>query len=156
MTTARLDRIAVVVDDLDTATAQLSEVLGLQFVVLEVDAMGLRVAIGESGLELVEKTRDEVDIERVWRGEVASLEVRVDDIDAAVAAMNRIGYEVDHSLVTPGGVQKVQMGHAMGGLPTLLYHVPAGASYVEAVTGRSADQERYEAYTPTFDSPAAS
>jgi len=152
MSSGRLDRIALIVDDLEAAMALAGAIFDMAFVVLHVDTMGLRVAIGESGLELVEKTGpDPIAVERIWRAPIASLEVRVDDIDAAIAAMKTAGYEVHHSLVTPGGVPKVQMGNAFHDLPTLLYAAPPGKTYVEAVTGRSATQSAFADYTPAID-----
>jgi hypothetical protein len=152
MPSGRLDRIALLVGDLDSAMAQMTAIFDMTFVVLHADAMGLRVAIGESGLELVEKIASTpIPVEQIWRAPIASLEVRVDDVDAAIAAMRAAGYEVHHSLVTPGGVPKVQMGNAFHDLPMLLYTVPPGKSYVEAVTGRSAAETEFAHYTPDID-----
>ncbi len=152
MASGKLDRIALLVDDLDAAMAQMEAIFDMSFVLLHVDKMGIRVAIGESGLELVEKTSTtSIPVEQVWRRPIASLEVRVDDVDAAIAAMREAGYEVHHSLVTPGGVPKVQMGSAFHDLPTLLYAVPPGVSYVEAVSGRSGDISEVANYAPDID-----
>lgn len=152
MASGRLDRIALLVDDLDAAMAQMTAIFDMSFVVLHVDGMGLRVAIGESGLELVEKvTKDPIPVEQIWRRPIASLEIRVDDVNPTIAAMRTAGYEVHHQLVTPGGVPKVQFGNAFHDLPMLLYAVPPGKSYVEAVTGRSAEESEFEQYRPNID-----
>ena len=152
MASGKLDRIALLVDDLDATMRQMEAIFDMSFVLLHVDAMGIRVAIGESGLELVEKTAaNPIPVEQVWRRPIASLEVRVDDVDATIIAMRKAGYEVHHSLVTPGGVPKVQMGTAFHDLPTLLYAVPPGMSYVEAVSGRAGAMSEVENYAPKID-----
>jgi len=52
--TGRADRIAVFVDDLEATAADLENVFGMQFTTVDVDVMGVKVALSDEGIELLQ------------------------------------------------------------------------------------------------------
>ena len=139
----RLDRIALVVDDLSAVAADLESLLGISFTVRDVDTMGIRVGLGEDGIELVEKTSPDCDVEKFWRGPLAAMVIRVDDIDASTRALVAAGYVLDHELSTPGGIEERHFGNSFHGVPLVLYSSPVGL--VEATDGHGAPLVRHAA-----------
>jgi hypothetical protein len=116
----RLDRIALVVDDVAEVAADLEEILGIPFVTRDLPAMGIKVGLGDDGIELVERTGPS-SVEHFWRGALAALVIRVEDIEASSAAMIAAGYPLDHSLTTPAGIQERHFGNSFHGIPLVLY-----------------------------------
>lgn len=115
----KLDRIALVVDDVDAVAEQLETVFGMTFTIFDVPAMGLRVALGNNGVELVQKI-GESHLEALWKPPLAAIVVRVDDVDACAAKMAELGVDVDHHVSTPGGLREISFGTNFHGLPLVV------------------------------------
>ncbi len=121
MATARLDRVALVVDDIDVVARDLKAVFDMDITVVDASNMGIRAGLGNDGIELVDKIGDTSPLERLWRPPLASLVVRVDDIDAATAKMEAAGFVVDHRVDAHGGLREVSFGNSFHGIPLTLY-----------------------------------
>jgi hypothetical protein len=134
MSSARLDRVALVVSDLDAVAADLKRIFDIELTTLDVDNLGLKAGLGNDGIELVEKTAPTSPLEKFWRPPLAALAIRCDDLNESVARMEAAGYVVDHRITTPGGVREVSFGDAFHGLPITLYEA-RGADLVQGVTG---------------------
>jgi len=117
---ARLDRVAIVVSDLDEVAKDLKSVFDMDFTVVEAASLGIRAGLGNDGIELVDKLGDESPLERLWRPPLAALVIRCDDIDAATERMEAAGFTVDHKVTTPGGLREVSFGDSFHGIPLTL------------------------------------
>lgn len=136
----QLDRIALVVEDLPAVAADLESLLGIRFTVRDIETLGIRVGLGEDGIELVEKASAECSVEKFWRGPLAAMVIRVDDIAASTRALIEAGYVLDHELSTPGGIEERHFGNSFHGVPLVLYSSSTGL--VEATAGHGAPEIR--------------
>ncbi len=104
MTTAYVDRMAIVVADLDAAIRDFGDIFGMRFEVTEVAELGIRVGVCYQGIELVQQIDPESTIAPNWAGGVlAALSINVDDYEGVKQKMIERGAdlinEVDvHSL----------------------------------------------------------
>lgn len=121
MATARLDRVALVVDDVDVVARDLKAMFDMDITVVDASNLGIRAGLGNDGIELVDKIGDTSPLERLWRPPLAALVVRVDDIDAATAEMEAAGFVVDHKVDGHGGLREVSFGNSFHGIPLTLY-----------------------------------
>lgn len=116
MASGKLDRIAVVVDDLEAVARDLERVFGMEFTIVDVPSMGIKVGLGGDGIELVQKIDDDCDLERLWSGPMAAMVMTVPDVEAVRADMAAIGVEADHDLETDGGLKEISFGKNFHGL----------------------------------------
>jgi hypothetical protein len=114
----RLDRIALVVDDVDGAAADLERIFGMRFKVFDVESMGIRVGLGNDGIELVQKI-GESHLEALWKPPLAAIVMRVADVEACAAKMAELGVAIDHRVDT-GGMREISFGTNFRGLPLVV------------------------------------
>jgi len=108
----RLERVALAVDDLDRATRFFEEWFGAVFEPEEsIDDMGIRYRpfrLGESRLELLQATRPDSPVARFLEKHggpgVHHLTFEVDDLDAAVAELERRGGRIAYRHTYAPGV----------------------------------------------------
>lgn len=136
----RLDRIAVVVDSVDDVTKELNTLFGMTFEVFDVAAMGIRVALGNDGLELVEDIGGAT-VEHLWRRPLAAIVMHVDDIDGVIERMQQIGVDVDHEVATPGGVREVSFGNNYRDIPLVVCDGDGDVTDGVGVAGLEGDYE---------------
>ena len=115
----KLDRIAIVVDDVDSVANEMEAVFGMTFTIFEVTNMGIKVGLGNDGIELVEKIADS-DLERLWKRPLAAVVLRVDDVDECARKMAEIGVAIDHHVTTAGGMREISFGTNFRGLPLVV------------------------------------
>jgi len=120
MATGKVDRVAVVVPDVNAVAAELKRLFGIETKVHDVNAMGCRVGLSDEGFELVQPLSASPRSASGWSGSLAAIGVRVDDIEESRAAMEKEGLELTSELVTPGGVRELYYAKGVGGLPMVL------------------------------------
>src|SRR4051794_33267904 len=99
---AKLDRVAVRVDDVDAVAADLGRVFGMTFTMVDVESMGVRVALGDGGIELVQALPGKTPIwGHNWHGPLVSLAIACDDLDAARARLAEPGAGLVAEIETP-------------------------------------------------------
>jgi predicted enzyme related to lactoylglutathione lyase len=131
---AQVDRIAVRVDDLDAAVVDFEEVFGMEFEVTDVESLGLRVAICEDGVELVQVIADHAPIVDAYAGGVlAAISVKVDDIDAAKEKLLARGAELINEVETVGLREFYCLKDTFHGIPLAVAQY--GDSFLEAIHG---------------------
>lgn len=134
MARARLDRVALVVDDMEEVVKDLKDLFDMDITVVDASNMGIRAGLGNDGIELVEKQGETSPLERIWRPPLAALVVRVDDIDAVTSTMEAAGFVVDHRVTSHGGLREVSFGRSFHGIPLTLYQA-ADEDLVKSVAG---------------------
>jgi hypothetical protein len=144
--TARLDRVALVVDDVAKVAADLKTIFDMEMTVVEAENLGIRAGLGNDGIELVDKIGDTSPLEHLWRPPLAALVVRCDDIDATTAKMEAAGFVVDHKVTTKAGLKEVSFGNSFHGIPLSLYE-SAQEDIMDAVVG----DESLADYEPEVD-----
>jgi predicted enzyme related to lactoylglutathione lyase len=86
--TAYVDRMAIVVQDLEAAIKDFQDIFGMQFEITEVAELGIRVGVCDQGLELVQKSDPNSPIAPNWAGNaIAALSINVEDYDAVKQKM---------------------------------------------------------------------
>lgn len=108
----RLERVALAVPDLDPAQAFFESWLGAKFLPEEtIEDMGIRYRpfrVGESMLELLQPTRDDSPVARFLKSRggpgVHHITLEVDDLDAALAELERRGGRITHRHTYAPGV----------------------------------------------------
>jgi hypothetical protein len=107
--------------------------------VRDVPEMGIRAAIGEEGLELVEKVEAAPKCAEYWAGPLAAVCIRVDDLDEAEARMERAGIPLVQRVQTAGGMRELFYGTNFHGIPLVLYE--QHASFRDSVGDTGVDIE---------------
>jgi hypothetical protein len=102
MSGTRLERVAIEVSDIETVAADLDRALGIKLELLDADQLGIRAAIGDQGLELVQRKVPEPRLARYWKPPLAALCIRVDDIAAAERQMADAGFKLTQRVEMPG------------------------------------------------------
>src|SRR4051812_2783873 len=125
-------------------------VFGMTFTIFEVTNMGLKVGLGNDGIELVEKIA-ESDLERLWKRPLAAMVIRVDDVDECARKMAEIGVDVDHHVTTAGGMREISFGTNFRGLPLVI--CDGDGDVVEGVG--AANLADGQSMSPTITSSAA-
>ena len=127
MAFGKLARVAVEVGDAAAVAADLGAIFGMELEVRDVPEMGIRAAIGEDGLELVEKVEPEPKCAEFWAGPLAAICIAVDDLDEAERRMERAGVRLVQRVRTAGGMRELFYGTNFHGVPLVLYeHHEAG------------------------------
>jgi catechol 2,3-dioxygenase-like lactoylglutathione lyase family enzyme len=131
---AHIDRVAFRVDDLDAAVSAFNDVFGMEFEVTDVDSLGLRVAIGENGIELVQVIADDPPIVRAYAGGVlAAISVKVDDIDPVKQKLLARGAQLINEVETVGLREFYCLKDTFHGIPLTVAQY--GDSFLEAIHG---------------------
>jgi hypothetical protein len=149
----QLSRIALVVDDLDAVARDLDRVFDLGLTLIDVPAMGIRAAIGEHGLELVQPSVEAPEVAAYWRGPVAAVCVATDDVDAAAERMREAGIGLVKSTTTQGGLRELYYGANFHGIPLTICD-RSEEGFVQAALG--ADHGGVSAPVSEWVVPAAS
>ena len=108
----RIERVALAVEDLDQAQAFFEQWFGAKFCPEEnIEDMGIRYrpcAIGESRMELLQATRDDSPVAKFIKRNggpgVHHITFEVDDLDAALAELERRGGRIAYRRAYPPGV----------------------------------------------------
>ncbi|HLC02636.1 MAG TPA: VOC family protein [Anaerolineales bacterium] len=108
----RLERVALAVPDLDPAQAFFESWFGAKFLSEEtIEDMGIRYRpfmVGESMLELLQPTRDDSPVAKFLKSNggpgVHHITLEVDDLDAALAELERRGGRIAHRHTYAPGV----------------------------------------------------
>src|SRR4051794_28315918 len=92
----RLDRVMLMVPDLDEAVARWSQLLGAEFRTIEVEELGVRAALSDTGIELVSSIRsgEENAVQPNANGVLAGVCFRVSDIDEAKREAQALGLRI--------------------------------------------------------------
>jgi hypothetical protein len=101
MSGTQLERVAIEVADIETVAADLERALGIELRVLDVDQLGIRAAVGNQGLELVQRKVPEPRVARYWRPPLVALCIRVDDIAASEQRMAEAGFKLTQRVEAP-------------------------------------------------------
>ena len=143
--TGRADRIAVFVDDLEATAADLENVFGMQFTTVDVDVMGVKVALSDEGIELLQWAgADPTGGATAANGRLAGVCVRGDDAEAAIAKLAEAGFLHARRVETPGGLHEYSYA-GFHGFPLVVY------AYGDEgfVRGSLGDYDAAEPYVPT-------
>jgi predicted enzyme related to lactoylglutathione lyase len=140
---ARLDRVMIMVDDLDAAVERWSTLLDTEFTVVEAAEFGVRAALSDSGVELVAGTvaGDQNEVAKNAAGVLAGICFRVDDIEEAKEEAQAQGLVVypGFDIGVPGVFRECGFAkESFGGIPFALQEFP-GASFTEAVFAMGAE-----------------
>jgi hypothetical protein len=120
MAFAKLDRVALVVDDLDAVAESLKTIFDIDLDIRNAEALGLKAGVGNSGIELVEPVVDEPRVAKYWRPPLAALCVHVEDVEEANRRMQEAGFAVVQTAKTHGGLKEYFYGDNFHGLPLVL------------------------------------
>jgi len=130
----RMNRVSIVVPDLDAAVKDFEEVFGMSFSVAVDEELGVKRAISDAGLDLVAS----LDPDRPgpaaanWSGgALAAIGFRVGDIDEIRSRMRARGVRGIHDADRPGLRESIYDSHDFHDLPVAL-HQYEGDSFVDA------------------------
>jgi hypothetical protein len=118
---AELDRIALVVDDLDAVTSALKSAFDIDLTMVDAKPLGIKAAIGHSGIELVQQISDDCHAKQYWNGPLAAICIRVEDLEEAGRRMEAAGYSLVQTAKTPGGMLEYFYGSNFHGIPIVLH-----------------------------------
>jgi len=121
MANGKLERVAVAVDDIHAVSDDLAKVFGIELSHMDVEEMGIKAAVGDDGIELVQKIEAAPRCADHWRGPLAALCIGVDDLDAAEARMEEAGFALVQRVETHGGLRELFYGANFHGLPLVVY-----------------------------------
>lgn len=150
---AQVDRVAVRVDDLDAAVADFADVFGMEFEVTDVEALGLRVAICDQGIELVEVRGDAPKlVETYGGGMLAGVSVNVPDLELVRRRLLERGVEFINE-VEANDLKEIYCDKGtFHGLPLIVAEYEGG--FLEALHGPGDMPEDYAPkvtwYKPEF------
>jgi hypothetical protein len=121
MSIAELGRVALVVDDMDTVAKSLKDIFEIDLRAINAEQLGIRAAIGNKGVELVEKAVEEPRLAKHWRGPVAAICIRVDDAEEINRRMEAAGFAYVQTVTTANGLKEYYYGANFYGLPLVTY-----------------------------------
>ncbi|MBX3510141.1 MAG: VOC family protein [Hyphomonadaceae bacterium] len=121
MPIAELGRVALVVDDMSAVAKSLKEIFEIDLRVVNAEQLGIKAAIGNQGVELVEKVEQEPRLAKHWRGPVAAICIRVDDAKEINRRMEAAGFSYVQSVKTASGLSEFYYGANFYGLPLVIY-----------------------------------
>lgn len=129
-----VDRVAVRVDDLDSAVADFTRIFGMTFEVTDVEALGLRVAICDQGIELVEVPGAPPKlVENYGGGVLAALSIKVPDVKAVKQKLLDRGVELINEVDAAEFKEIYCVKGTFHGLPLTVAQY--GDSFLEALHG---------------------
>ena len=120
MALARLERVAIGVDDINKMAADLRSIFEMDLTLVDVPDMGFRVGFGEDGLELVQLDEGRAR-PALWKGPLGALCFACDDLDAVAARVEAAGYHTPHEVIAGGGIREILFPD-FNGLPLVLYN----------------------------------
>jgi catechol 2,3-dioxygenase-like lactoylglutathione lyase family enzyme len=132
-------QVAVNVEDLDQAVKDYTDVFGIQFTIVEVPEINMRVAVSDGGIVFavpLDKGKD-VPVTRFHNGALAAIEVRVSDLEEAKKRLAEKGVEPIYYMDTQGGLTEYYMHH-FHGVPLTIFQMDA-ESWVDAIGGEDFD-----------------
>lgn len=101
-------RVGLVVDDVRKAADDFSELFGIKFDIVDVDAVEVRVGISDAGMVLVEDTssdRQSSPLHRLWNGALANVGFNVKDLEGMKVRLESKGLTVYNYVETAGGMK---------------------------------------------------
>lgn len=121
MAIAELGRIALVVEDMAGVSKSLKDIFEMDLRVVNAEALGIRAAIGNKGVELVERAVAEPRLAKYWRGPIAAICIRVDDAEEINRRMEAAGFAYVQAVTTRNGLREFYYGANFHGLPLVIY-----------------------------------
>lgn len=118
---AELDRVALVVEDVDAVADSLRQMFDIALSIRDVPELALKAALGNSGIELVERTGGYSRAAEHWREPLAAVCIRVEDVEEAARRMDAAGFELVQTATTPGGMREYFYGDNFHGIPLVLH-----------------------------------
>jgi hypothetical protein len=120
MSSAHVDRVAFIVEDVEATAAQIEDLFGIKITIFDINIMNCRVGLCDQGFELIQPLAGDPGLSENWGGSLAAIGVRVDDLEQARTKMAAAGFELASEIETPGGVHELYYGKAIAGLPFVL------------------------------------
>lgn len=130
---AQVDRVAMRVDDLDAAVADFADIFGMEFDVMDAPALGLRIAVSNQGIELVEATGSPKLLENYVGGVFSAVSVNVPDLEPVRRKLLDRGVEVIMEMKTPDFREIYCAYGTFHGLPLAVTEYEGG--FVDALLG---------------------
>ncbi|HRE42347.1 MAG TPA: VOC family protein [Terricaulis sp.] len=121
MSIAELGRVALVVEDMTSVAKSLKDIFEIDLRVVDAKQLGIRAAVGNKGVELVERAVEEPRLAKHWRGPVAAICIRVDDAEKINRRMEAAGFNFVQSVTTAGGLREFYYGANFYNLPLVIY-----------------------------------
>jgi len=140
MSIGSVDRVAVVVEDIEAAAAELRDLFDIEVRIFDVAAIACRVGFCDQGIELIQPLAGSEPLQAAWAGRLATIGLRVPDVDAARAKLSARGLEPAGVIETPGGAREVFYAQGFAGLPVAL-SAYGDEGFVRAI---GADGDTYE------------
>lgn len=129
-----IDRIAFKVDDIDAAISDFAEVFGMEFEVTDLESFGLRVAICEEGVELVQVIAEAPPIVQAYAGGfLAAISIKVDDIESVKQKLLDRGVELVNEVEAAAFKEFSCLKDTFHGIPLAVAQY--GDSLLEALHG---------------------
>ena len=132
MALGRVDRIALVVADLDAAASELKQLFDIELHIHDVASMRSRVGLCDEGFELIEPYAAPAAAGTAGGGMLAAIGLRVDDLEEARARMAAHGRELTSEIESPGGIRELFYANGLAGFPVVLAEYPDGRFATEA------------------------
>jgi hypothetical protein len=129
MALGRVDRIALVVSDVDAAAAELKQLFDIDMHIHDVSSMRSRVGLCDEGFELIEPHARPAG---GGTGMLAAIGIRVDDLEQARVRMAAHGYELTSEIESPGGIRELFYTKGVAGFPVVLAEYAEGRFATEA------------------------
>ena len=134
MTDSQVDRVAVRVEDLEAAVRDFAEIFGMEFEITDVPEFGIRVAICDQGIELVQVMDAKSRIVTNYAGGVlAALSVKVQDIESVKQKLLQRGVELINEADALDFKEFYCVSATFHGLPLTVSRY--GDSFLEALHG---------------------
>lgn len=139
---AHVDRVAMRVDDLDAAVADFAELFGMQFEITDVESIGVRVAICNQGVELVEiRGAAPKLVEKYAGGMLAGFSLNVPDIELVRRKLLARGVEFINEVQANDLTEIYCDKDTFHGLPLIVAQYEG--SFLEALHGPGGMPEDY-------------
>ncbi len=132
MALGRVDRIALVVADLDGAARELKQLFDIELHIHDVASMRSRVGLCDEGFELIEPYGPPAAADTGSRGMLAAVGIRVDDLEEARVRMAAHGCQLTSEIESPGGIVELFYANGPAGLPLVLAEYADGRFATEA------------------------
>lgn len=115
----KLGCCVLLVDDLDAAVADFSEIFDMKFVEADPQGFGSRAVVGPHRVKLIERGPSR--FEKEFSGPLAAFEVMYDDVEAQKARFEAEGYKVLDERTMRSGRKAYYFGSQFEGLPFGIY-----------------------------------
>lgn len=135
MSPDHVDRIALVVQDLEAAIADFESIYGMSFAITEVAELGIRVGVCDQGLELVQQSDPNSPIAPNWAGNaIAALSINVKDYEATKQRAIDHGAELINEVDVYSLKECIFTKESFHGIPVVIAQYEG--SFTEAMHGQ--------------------